>query len=239
VSHRPTASLKPLPVFDLGLAPYAQTTALQGRLREAVAEGRLAGVLLLLEHPAIITLGSRGRLEDLRPAPGLPPVEVVRTERGGQATLHAPGQLVSYPIVSLPGRDLRRFVRGLEQVLIAVLGRQGVKAERREGRPGLYVPVGSGEVRKIASVGLRCHRWVASHGTSLNVSLDLRLFELIVSCGEAGLRQTSVLELTGLAPSLTALKEDYRKAFAQHFGLRLEPLRRLPPGSVETALGLS
>jgi len=227
-----------LPVLDLGLAPYDGVQSLQGRLRRAVAEGRLAdgGVLLLLEHPPVITLGSRGGEQDLcRPREALADsgVEVLDSERGGQATLHAPGQLISYPIMPIPRRDLRALVRGLEQVLIEVLVGCGVRVVRREGKPGLYAEGG-----KIASVGLRCERWVASHGTSLNVNPTLSLFDAIVSCGEAELRQTSIAELTGIAPEMAAIKSRYRFEFERVFGCPLAAIRRVTWNEVEAELGL-
>lgn len=212
------ASIRP---FDLGIVPYRETQELQRHLRRAVADGLLPGALLVLEHPIVITLGSRGGPADLRSEAVVhgKPVEVVHSERGGAATLHAPGQLVAYPIIPIPGRDLRRYVLGLEEVLVRLLAGLDIVAERSPGRPGLYV---AGD--KIASVGLRCERWVASHGTSLNVSLDLGLFDLIVSCGEHGLRQTSIAELTGWAPSMEELKSRYVQIFAEVFGIALEPL---------------
>ncbi|GAB4245982.1 MAG: lipoyl(octanoyl) transferase LipB [Thermoleophilia bacterium] len=215
-------AIAPIRPFDLGIVPYREAQELQRRLRRAVAGGLLPGALLVLEHPVVITLGSRAGLADLRGeavAHGKP-VEVVHSERGGAATLHAPGQLVAYPVMPIPGRDLRRYVRGLEEVLVRLLADLGIVAERSPGRPGLYV---AGD--KIASVGLRCERWVASHGTSLNVSLDLGLFDLIVSCGEHGLRQTSIAELTGSAPSMEELKSRYVQIFAEVFGIALAPLQ--------------
>ncbi len=208
--------------FDLGLAPYAPVQDLQARLREAVADGRLSGALLLLEHPPVITLGSRGGPDDLTTDAGGPLIPVQSSERGGAATLHAPGQLVSYPVVRLPRRDLRAYVASLEEVLIRLLGDVGLAAERSPGRPGLYV-----EERKIASIGLRCQRWVSSHGTSLNVDVDLDLFDRIVSCGEAGLQQTSILAELGTAPTMSQVKAAYVERFAEVFGWEVEqPLQR-------------
>ncbi len=258
-------------MLDLGLAPYGPLQALQGRLRQAVAEGSLPGVLLLLEHEPVITLGSRGTDDDLRldassdsglglerepgrvqdrhpalgplstqePKPGHgissspAPIPVLRSERGGQATLHAPGQLVSYPVVPVPGRDLGRYVHDLEECLIAVLAGYAINAERRTHHPGLYV---CGQ--KIASVGLRCQRWVASHGTSLNVNIDLTLFESIVSCGEAELRQTSMQSLLRLPPAMSKVKEAYCRAFDDVFGWQLAPMRQVASSQVELELGL-
>jgi len=224
-----------LPVFDLGVTPYVPVQELQARLRAAVVEGRLPGVLLLLEHQPVITLGGRGAETDLHDIPLAHDrgVCIVSSERGGQTTLHAPGQLVSYPIVSIPHRDLGVYVRALEETLLAVLASLDVVAHRREGHPGLYV---SGD--KIASVGLRCQRWVASHGTSLNVNVDLSLFDLIVSCGEPHLRQTSLQAITGRSHDMTGIKALYAQAAHQVFAWKLSPIRAIPYEQVERELGL-
>ena len=251
VSHIPGRPLKTpssqFPVFDLGVGPYLPVQALQARLRTAVADGRLPGLLLLLEHEPVITLGSRAGVHDLRSCaaqtappmqagPGLPPasaVQVVESERGGQATLHAPGQLVSYPIVPIPGHDLSGYVKGLEQANILVLAEFGIHGERRPGKPGVYVTRD-----KISSVGLRCQRWVSSHGTSLNVTVDLRLFDAIVSCGETHLQQTSIERLTGVVPNMADVKQAYLRAVKQVFGWELSPMRPLSYERVEAELGL-
>ncbi|MFH1834460.1 MAG: lipoyl(octanoyl) transferase LipB, partial [bacterium] len=221
--------------LDLGSAPYEPVQALQARLRQAVAEGALPGVLLLLEHEPVITLGSRGAQSDLRDVVSLRQrgVSVVRSERGGQATLHAPGQLVSYPVVPIPRRDLGDYVRHLEETLIVLLAGVGVPAARHKGRPGVYV----GE-EKIASVGLRCQRWIASHGSSLNVDLDLSLFDLMVSCGEPQLRQTSLEAVTGHHFPMDHVKALYVAAARQAFGWDFAPLRTVSHEDVEKLLGL-
>jgi lipoyl(octanoyl) transferase len=251
-------------VFDLGLAPYEPVQELQVRLRQAIADRMnlaqphgsrrahapaaapghppggvvttAAGVLLLLEHGPVITLGSRGALTDLLDIDAIRErgISVVKSERGGQTTLHAPGQLVCYPIVPIPSRDLGTYVRALEETLIILLGQLDVPAQRRSGRPGVYA--GS---EKIASVGLRCQRWVASHGTSLNVSVELDLFDLMVSCGEPGLRQTSLEKLTGVQVSMEAIKRLYVDALHHVFGWKLSPIERVPFTAVEQRLGLA
>jgi len=236
MSGRPLKASPPqFAVFDLGLAPYLPLQTLQGRLRTAVAEGRLPGVLLLLEHEPVITLGSRAGIQDLRDsaAPGGRAIPIVTSERGGQATLHAPGQLISYPVVPIPGRDLGEYVRRLEEANILVLAGLGIHGERRQGRPGVYAGAD-----KISSVGLRCQRWVSSHGTSLNVSVDLSLFEAIVSCGEPRLHQTSIEQLTRAPADMAQVKEMYLQAVTQVFGWELLPMRRISFGQVETELGL-
>ena len=224
-----------LAALDLGLAPYGPVQALQARLRHAVAGGVIPGVLLLLEHEPVITLGSRGAESDLRDIGRLRDraVAVARSERGGQATLHAPGQLVSYPIVPIPRRDLGAYVRGLEEILIVLLGEVGVVARRRESHPGVYV----GE-NKIASVGLRCQRWVASHGTSLNVTIDLSLFDLMISCGEPELKQTSLRVATGRDIPMERVKALYIEAARRVFGWVFSPLRTASYLEVDTLLGL-
>jgi lipoyl(octanoyl) transferase len=222
-----------MPVLDLGLASYAQVQALQRRLRSAVIAGHLAGVLLLLEHHPVITLGARGSPSDLRCDHPCAAVPVVVSERGGAATLHAPGQLIAYPIMPLPQRNLRAYVWSLEEVLIEVLTHYSVPAIRYEGRPGVFAAN-----RKIGSLGLRCERWVASHGTSLNVNPDLSLFDLIVSCGEPDLRQTSVFRETGDAPPMDEVKTCYTHAFAREFGLTLQKQARVAVDGVEATLGL-
>jgi lipoyl(octanoyl) transferase len=250
MSGRPLKPPAPgLPVFDLGLGPYLPVQDLQRRLRTAVAEGRTRGVLLLLEHEPVITFGSRAGSHDLRVCadpgadPGTelgstrtqtsPPLQVVVSERGGQATLHAPGQLISYPVVPIPGRDLGDYVRGLEEAIILLLAALRIRGERREGRPGVYV---SGD--KISSVGLRCQRWVSSHGTSLNVSIDLSLFDAIVSCGEPDLHQTSIARLTAHPPNMDEVKRLYIQSVQQVFGWELLPIRPMPVDRVESELGL-
>lgn len=236
MSGRPLKGSPPqFAVFDLGMAPYLPLQALQGRLRAAVAEGRLPGLLLLLEHEPVITLGSRAGQHDLRDsaAPVTGAIPVVSSERGGQATLHAPGQLISYPVVPIPGRDLGEYVRGLEEAIIVVLEGFGIQGQRRQGRPGVYA---GGD--KISSVGLRCQRWVSSHGTSLNVNIDLSLFDSVVSCGEPQLHQTSIEQQTRMPVSMAQVKQMYLQAVTQVFGWELLPARCISFDQVEAELGL-
>jgi lipoyl(octanoyl) transferase len=223
-------------VFDLGLAPYIPVQDLQRRLRHAVAAEAIPGVLLVLEHPAVITLGKRASAADLRDpiAAQRRAVAIERSERGGQCTLHAPGQLVSYPIIPVPGRDLRAYVHDLEQVLVMLLGAHGFCARRLAGRPGLYL----GD-KKIASVGLRCQQGVASHGTSLNVDIDLSLFDLLTSCGEPHLRQTSMEKEAARPFAIEELKSGYVRAFRHVFSIPVAAMRPLALDRVEASLGLS
>jgi lipoate-protein ligase B len=211
--------------YDLGVVPYLAVQELQGRLRRAVATGRTRNALLLLEHRPVITLGAHAAATDVRD-PALAArrgVEIARSERGGQCTLHAPGQLVCYPVMLVPRRDLRAYIHDLEEVLLLVLAREGLRADRVDGSPGLYL-----HGLKIASLGLRCEHGVASHGSALNVNVDLSLFDLVTSCGDHRLRQTSMQDATGRPHSMQHIKTRYLQAFCQIFGMKTSTLHTLP-----------
>jgi lipoyl(octanoyl) transferase len=186
-------------VRRLGRVPYADALALQ---RELVAErqaGRVGDLLLLVEHPHVLTLGVRGdggRSHILASPETLAErsVDIFETGRGGDITYHGPGQLVGYPIIDLKPdrRDVHRYVRDLEEVLIRVAGDYGIEAERVPGLTGVWV----GQV-KLAAIGVRIARWVTSHGFALNITTDLDYFKLIVPCGVADRGVTSLAELLG------------------------------------------
>jgi lipoyl(octanoyl) transferase len=175
--------------------------------------------LLLLEHPSVITLGAKTRhnrsnvLEtpDALAAKG---VALFETGRGGDVTFHGPGQLVGYPILDLkPDRcDVHRYVRDLEEVLIRSVGEFGIAAARINGLTGVWV----GD-EKLAAIGVRISRWVTSHGFALNVSTDLRAFQLIVPCGIEGVVMTSVAAELGRGDA-AALWDETREAVVTAFG---------------------
>jgi len=176
-------------VIEAGLVPYAEALAWQRSLAEARIGGRLPhDVLLLLEHPPVVTLGRDSRAGHVLEPPGVP---VVAVERGGDVTFHGPGQLVGYPILDLSGyrQDLHWYLRTLEQALIAALAELGVPAERRAGYTGVWTRWGE---RKIASIGVHVKQWVTWHGFALNVTTDLSHFGRIVPCGIPGVAMTSV-----------------------------------------------
>jgi lipoyl(octanoyl) transferase len=184
---------RPLDVVRAGRVPYGTALAWQRRL----AADRIAGrqphdLLLLVEHPPVITLGRSARgAHVLRPAG----VEVVEVERGGDVTYHGPGQLVGYPILDLAAQrpDLHWYLRTLEEALIRGLARLGIPADRRAGFTGVWT-----RNRKIASIGVHVKQWVTWHGFALNVTTDLAAFERIVPCGITGVEMTSVArELEG------------------------------------------
>jgi lipoyl(octanoyl) transferase len=181
----------------LGRVPYRDGWALQKRLAAARAEGSTGDRLLLLEHPAVLTLGrhadERHVLAD-RAELARRGIEVIRVERGGEVTYHGPGQLVAYPILRLADRGLllRPLVRALEAAMIATCDGFGVTADRRDGHPGCWCDAGADAPRKIGALGVRVERGVTYHGIALNVAPDLADFDLIDPCGEPRLVSTSV-----------------------------------------------
>lgn len=207
----------PIAVIDLGRRAYGEVLELQRDLCRQRMTGELAeDTLLLVEHDPVITLGRSSR-ESSMPIPRklleARGVEVFEVERGGDVTLHAPGQLVGYPILDLGGykQDLHWYLRQIEETLIRGLGDLGVAAERSPGKTGVWT---SG--RKIASIGIHVKQWVTLHGFALNVTTDLSLFDLIVPCGIQGVTMTSVArELGGAADELPALA---RAAVITRFG---------------------
>ena len=168
------------------------------------ADGRIDDQLLLLEHPAVLTLGRGSDPAHIRADPATLAargIEVVRVERGGEVTYHGPGQLVAYPIVALARRGLlvRPFVRALEAALSATCAAHGVGAGRRDGHPGCWCDPDGATPRKIGALGLRVERGVSYHGMALNVTTDLADFELIDACGMPGVISTSIAAELGKA----------------------------------------
>ncbi len=218
---RPSVPSRVLNVTWLGSVEYQTALALQNCLVTARLCNAIGDCLLLLEHPHVYTLG-RGADERFVLDPGNVPV--FRVSRGGQVTYHGPGQLVGYPILKLEGaeRDVLRYLRGLEQVLIDALATLGIAAQRRSGLTGVWVGL-----EKIASIGVGFRRWVSLHGFALNVTTDLKRFDAIVPCGIADCRMTSIAA-QGL-PTLTceSCSEVVAYQFAQVFGYH-EIFRRHP-----------
>ena len=204
----------------LGTTPYREALALQQELVVERQAGRVPDLLLLLEHPHVITLGvaaRRSRANILASADELAGrgVEVQEASRGGDVTYHGPGQLVGYPILDLrPDRcDVHRYVRDLEDVLIATARAFGVAAGRVAGLTGVWV----GD-RKLAAIGVRLSRWVTSHGFALNVDTDLDYFSLIRPCGIRGRGVASLAALTGRRLSVRDVEPVLIREFAGVFG---------------------
>jgi lipoyl(octanoyl) transferase len=192
----------------LGVIAYPEALALQRALVEERRAGRVPDLLLLAEHPPVLTLGVKGdggRSHILATPAALAArgIEVFETGRGGDITYHGPGQIVGYPIIDLnpDRRDVHRYVRDLEDVLIRTAGGFGIAATRVAGLTGVW----AGQ-EKLAAIGVRISRWVTSHGFALNVTTDLTHFDLIIPCGIADRGVTSMARL-GCTASLREVED--------------------------------
>ncbi|MFZ0411425.1 MAG: lipoyl(octanoyl) transferase LipB [Candidatus Acidiferrales bacterium] len=219
-------------VAGLGLVPYAAATELQGALVEARKAGAIPDVLLLCEHPHVITLGRNGRREHLRASERLLAqmnVEYHATNRGGDITYHGPGQMVGYPILDLTEhrRDVRWYVERLEEVMIGATADFGLMARRSAAGHGIWIEAAADpraaanaeaaaarNEEKLAALGVHLSRWVTSHGFAYNASTDLRYFDLIVPCGLTGKRATSLERALGRA----VRNEEVSARLVEHFG---------------------
>jgi lipoyl(octanoyl) transferase len=217
-----------LEVRRLGRTPYAEAHALQEELVAARLRGDVGDLLLLTEHDPVITVG-RGRGPELAQGCAIPVIEV---ERGGEATYHGPGQLVAYPIYRLAEgrRDLHRYLRDLEEVVIRALAEVDVAAERRPGLTGVWAGG-----RKLCSIGVAVRRWVAWHGLALNLSVDLGAFRGFRPCGLDPEVMGNVADLVEVPPARLLYEVLLIKHFCEVFELELPPLRppkAPPPGSL-------
>ena len=211
--------MRPLEVRRLGLVRYDEALAMQRALVEDRRADRIPDLLLLLQHPPVITLGVKGdggranilatdeRLAELG-------IEVRETGRGGDVTYHGPGQIVGYPILDLrPDRcDVHRYVRDVEEVMIRVCAAYGVAAGQIKGLTGTWVGA-----EKIGAIGVRISRWITSHGFALNVSTDLEHFRLIVPCGLADRGVTSLEKATGYPARIDEVEDIVVRCFAETF----------------------
>lgn len=202
-----------------GYVPYPEAVAAMERRVAAIADGTAGELVWLLEHPPLYTKGVSARAEDLLDATRFP---VFDTDRGGQLTYHGPGQRVTYLMLDLRerGRDVRGFVRALEDWIIGALDQFNVKGEIRDGRVGVWVerkaPGAPAREDKIAAIGVKLRRWVSFHGISLNVEPDLGHFAGIVPCGISEHGVTSLVDLglpVGLDEADAALKASFERVF--------------------------
>jgi len=207
-------------VRRLGIVPYADALKLQRELVEERRAGRIPDLLILLQHPRVITLGVKGdggRTNVLVSDEQLTEmgVEISETGRGGDVTYHGPGQIVAYPILDLkPDRcDVHRYVRDLEEVMIRVCADYGVSASRISGLTGAWI--GN---EKVGAIGVRISRWITSHGFAFNVSTILADFQLIVPCGIADHGVTSLEQATGRTLQMSDVEERLIDHFAAVFG---------------------
>ena len=224
----------------LGRIAYRDAWDLQRRLAAARADGRIGDQLLLLEHPAVLTLGRHADERHVRATPDeleKRGIEVLRVERGGEVTYHGPGQLVAYPILALSRRGLllRPLVRALEAAMVQTCATFDVAAGRRDGHPGCWCDPDGAAPRKIGALGIRVERGVTYHGVALNVDPDLADFGLIDPCGMPGVTSTSIAAELGRPneePS-TGRVAEAATAFARALAKGLDsPLSgRLPPAA--------
>jgi lipoyl(octanoyl) transferase len=215
-------------VVELGRREYTPACELQRRIVAARKAGAVPDVLLLCEHPHVITLGRNGKPEHLRASEGAlrqMGVAFHSTDRGGDITYHGPGQIVGYPIVDLAGvrRDVAWYVRQLEEAMIRATAEWGIEAKRVPGLTGVWVGAASGGEEKLAAIGVHLSRWVTSHGFAYNVATDLRYFDLIVPCGIAGKRATSLERLLGRGVPGAEAAPRLARHFAEVFDFRLRP----------------
>ncbi len=228
-----------LEVRRLGVMSYAEALSLQERLVRARREGVIPDQLLLLEHPHVITLGTASAdehvLADTQERARLG-IELHQVGRGGDVTYHGPGQLVGYPVLDLkPDRkDLHRYLRDLEEVLVRTLGGLGLAAERSEGLTGVWV-----EDRKLASIGVRVSSgWITSHGFALNVSTDLSYFGTIIPCGIQDRSVSSLQVELGRPIGVDAIAEQVTEHFGNVFQREIV-VAEATVQAVEERLGIS
>jgi lipoyl(octanoyl) transferase len=219
--------MPPLFITDLGLIAYPDATALQQRLVDARKSETIPDVLLLCEHPHVITLGRNANRSHLLASEHVlqqKNVELHTTNRGGDITYHGPGQLVGYPILHLDKikRDVGWYVRTLEEAMIRASADFGITAYRVPGRTGIWTEA-MREEEKLAAIGVHLSRWVTSHGFAYNVSTDLRYFDLIVPCGIADRKATSLEKLL----ERTVLLDEVKPRLAHHLArlLSRDPYR--------------
>lgn len=216
--------MRALTVRRLGVVPYADGLALQQYLVDERRAGRIGDTLLLLQHPHVLTIGVRkdGHQHVLATPERLDAlgVEVHETGRGGDVTYHGPGQIVGYPILDLnpDRRDVHRYVRDLEEVMIRVCQGHGLAADRIAGRSGTWVMSAQDGPEKIGAIGVRVSRWITSHGFAFNVNTDLSYFGLIVPCGISDRGVTSLQKATGRVHDIAAVEDQLVAAFAEVFG---------------------
>src|SRR5438105_3524787 len=218
-------------LLSLGPTPYRDAWDLQRSLAAAVSQGAIPDIVMLLEHPPVITLGRRSEDGELHVPDGAE-VEVVETDRGGKSTYHGPGQLVCYPILDLNrhGRDVKKYCRDLEEAIIRTAGGFGIEATRIEGLTGVWL---ERPPRKLASIGVHISRWITTHGYALNVDLDPAPFtEWITACGLEDAAFTTMSRELGRPVSVDEVRPAAASALEEVFGLELEEL----PADVGTGL---
>ena len=211
-------------LLNLGETPYEEAWELQRSLAGAVSQGAIPDTVVLLEHPPVVTLGRRTDEAMEVHVPEDAEVEVVETDRGGKSTYHGPGQLVCYPILDLKrhGRDVKQYVRNLEEALIRTLAPLGLEATTLDGLTGVWL---QRPPRKIASIGVHVSRWVTTHGYALNVDLDPTPFtDWITACGLEDAMFTTIARELERPVTVDEVRPHAVPALEEVFGLELEEL---------------
>ena len=204
--------------------PYREAWDLQRSLAGAVSQGAIPDTVIMLEHPPVVTLGRRTDESAELHLPDDAEVEIVETNRGGKSTYHGPGQLVCYPILDLKrhGRDVKQYVRNLEEALVKTLAAFSLEGERIDGLTGVWF---SQPPRKVASIGVHVSRWITTHGYALNVDLDPAPFtDWITACGLDDAMFTTIARETGRAVTVDEVRPHAAAAIAEVFDLELDDL---------------
>jgi len=209
--------LKKLDVLDLGLRNYKEVWDLQRKLVYKRISDDIPDSLILVEHFPVITLGRQAKKEEVLVSKSYLSerrISLFQIERGGKATFHGPGQLVAYPIINLAlnEKDLHKYLRNLEETVIRLLKKVGVKGERKERYTGVWV-----KDKKIASIGIAIKKWVTYHGLALNVNVDLSYFSLIFPCGMDNKKVTSLREIFSYPVEMDKVKKLFIKSFCEVF----------------------
>jgi lipoyl(octanoyl) transferase len=210
-------------LLNLGLVPYREAWDVQRSIAGAVSQGAIPDTVILLEHPPVVTLGRRTGDGELHVPPDAQ-VEVVETDRGGKSTYHGPGQLVCYPILDLNrhGRDVKKYVRDLEEALVKTLAAFSLEGTRIDGLTGVWLHP---PPRKVASIGVHVSRWVTTHGYALNVDLDPAPFtDWITACGLEDAAFTTIARELGRPVTVDEVRPHAAAALGEVFGLELEAL---------------
>jgi len=209
-------------VLNLGLVSYEKAYDLQKKLHKFRREGRIDDLLILLEHEPVVTIGRIGRRDNILVSEEFlqsKEIRVFEIDRGGDVTLHCPGQLVGYPILDLKfhGENIHRYLRNLEEVIIRLLKVYGVDSERIEDRTGVWV----GD-KKVASIGVGVKGWVTFHGFALNINPDLSYFSFIRPCGFEGTTVTSLSEILGREVEPAGVRHHLIECFGGIFNLQMD-----------------
>ena len=208
-----------LDIHDCGLADCRQVLQQQKQLREKRQKGQIPNTVLIVEHPAVITLGARQSANKLLVSPeelARRNIDLVQIRRGGGVTAHNPGQLVFYPILDLRtlGLGINEYIRKLEAIGIELLAQLGVEVHRQKALPGLWV-----DSKKIASIGVRVSKFITYHGMAINIHNDLSIFDFIIPCGLDNITITSVLKETGKNYAMNQIKKNLAGLLINHLSL--------------------